>query len=130
MAERDAGSDELDEAVAGFLALALVGVGREREAVALALGALAPHPGALCPAARRGGPGSGTDAADNGAYTSSSRQKRKGQPSPLAPRPQRIANQPEHRVTHQVKPRRNASVKLAVVVLGGLLPGSMPVIRD
>lgn len=27
----------------GFLALALVDVGREREAVALALGALAPH---------------------------------------------------------------------------------------
>ncbi|MEH0844372.1 tetratricopeptide repeat protein [Micromonospora sp. CPCC 205711] len=42
-AERDAGSDELDDAVAGFLALALVDVGREREAVALALGALAPH---------------------------------------------------------------------------------------
>lgn len=42
-AERDAGSDELDDAVVGFLALALVDVGREREAVALALGALAPH---------------------------------------------------------------------------------------
>ena len=42
-AERDAGSDELDDAVAAFLALALVDVGREREAVGLALGALAPH---------------------------------------------------------------------------------------
>jgi hypothetical protein len=42
-AEREAGSDELDDAVAAFLALALVDSGREREAVALALGALAPH---------------------------------------------------------------------------------------
>jgi hypothetical protein len=42
-AERDAGSDELDDAVTGFLALALVDVGREREAASLALGALAPH---------------------------------------------------------------------------------------
>jgi hypothetical protein len=42
-AERHRGSDELDDAVSAFLALALVDVGREREAVALALGALAPH---------------------------------------------------------------------------------------
>jgi hypothetical protein len=35
--------DELDDAVRGFLALALVDVGREREAVTLALTALAPH---------------------------------------------------------------------------------------
>ncbi|HEV7711328.1 MAG TPA: tetratricopeptide repeat protein [Asanoa sp.] len=42
-AERGAGSDELDDAVVGFLALALVDVGREREAASLALGALAPH---------------------------------------------------------------------------------------
>ena len=42
-AERDAGSDALDDAVAVFLALALADVGREREALALALGALAPH---------------------------------------------------------------------------------------
>ncbi|RKT56172.1 tetratricopeptide repeat protein [Saccharothrix australiensis] len=42
-AERDAGSDDLDDAVRAFLALALVDVGREREAVSLALGALAPH---------------------------------------------------------------------------------------
>ena len=42
-AERDRGSDELDDAVAVFLALALADVGREREALALALGALAPH---------------------------------------------------------------------------------------
>lgn len=42
-AELDAGSDELDDAVRGFLALALTDVGREREAVSLALGALAPH---------------------------------------------------------------------------------------
>ncbi|MDG4823293.1 tetratricopeptide repeat protein [Asanoa sp. WMMD1127] len=42
-AERDAGSDELDDAVAGFLALALVEAGREREAASLALAALAPH---------------------------------------------------------------------------------------
>jgi tetratricopeptide (TPR) repeat protein len=42
-AERDAGSDALDDAVVVFLALALADVGREREALALALGALAPH---------------------------------------------------------------------------------------
>jgi len=37
------GSDHLDDAVRAFLALALVDTGREREAVALALSALAPH---------------------------------------------------------------------------------------
>ncbi|NUT92666.1 MAG: tetratricopeptide repeat protein [Saccharothrix sp.] len=42
-AEKDAGSDHLDDAVRAFLALALTDVGREREAVSLALGALAPH---------------------------------------------------------------------------------------
>lgn len=42
-AELAAGSDELDDAVRAFLALALVDTGREREAVALALAALAPH---------------------------------------------------------------------------------------
>jgi hypothetical protein len=42
-AERDAGSDELDDAVRGFLALALVDVGREREAAAIVIEALAPH---------------------------------------------------------------------------------------
>jgi tetratricopeptide (TPR) repeat protein len=42
-AERDAGSDELDDAVRAFLALALVDTGREREAVSVALSALAPH---------------------------------------------------------------------------------------
>ncbi len=42
-AERDAGSDELDDAVSAFLALALVDTGREREAASLALAALAPH---------------------------------------------------------------------------------------
>jgi tetratricopeptide (TPR) repeat protein len=42
-AELDAGSDELDDAVHAFLALALVDVGREREAASHALGALAPH---------------------------------------------------------------------------------------
>jgi thioredoxin-like negative regulator of GroEL len=42
-AERKAGSDELDDAVAAFLALALVDVGREREAVALALSTLSRH---------------------------------------------------------------------------------------
>lgn len=41
--ERDAGSDGLDDAVTGFLALALVDTGREREAAAIALRALAPH---------------------------------------------------------------------------------------
>jgi SAM-dependent methyltransferase len=42
-AELKAPSDELDDAVAGFLALALADVGREREAASLALQALAPH---------------------------------------------------------------------------------------
>ena len=42
-AERDAGSDELDDAVAAVLALALTDVGREREAVSVAVRALAPH---------------------------------------------------------------------------------------
>ena len=42
-AEREAGSDGLDDAVAAFLALALVDVGREREAAGLALAALARH---------------------------------------------------------------------------------------
>jgi tetratricopeptide (TPR) repeat protein len=42
-AERDAGSDELDDAVAAFLALALVDAGREREATGIALEALAAH---------------------------------------------------------------------------------------
>ncbi len=42
-AERNAGSDELDDAVSAFLALALVDTGREREAVGLALGALSKH---------------------------------------------------------------------------------------
>lgn len=42
-AERDRPSDELDDAVAAFLALALVDADREREAAALALEALAPH---------------------------------------------------------------------------------------
>ena len=42
-AELDAGSDELDDAVNAFLALALTDVGREREALSHALGALAPH---------------------------------------------------------------------------------------
>ena len=42
-AEREAGSDALDDAVAAFLALALVDTGRERDAVALALTALARH---------------------------------------------------------------------------------------
>jgi len=42
-AERERGSDELDDALAGFLALALVDCGREREAVALALTALSGH---------------------------------------------------------------------------------------
>ena len=41
--ELAAPSDELDDAVRAFLALALTDVGREREAVSLALGALAPH---------------------------------------------------------------------------------------
>ncbi|MGI8714457.1 MAG: tetratricopeptide repeat protein [Solirubrobacteraceae bacterium] len=42
-AERDQPSDELDDAVTGFLALALADHGREREALTLALTALAPH---------------------------------------------------------------------------------------
>lgn len=42
-AERKAGSDDLDDAVSAFLALALVDTGREREAVGLALGALSKH---------------------------------------------------------------------------------------
>ncbi|WP_433469998.1 tetratricopeptide repeat protein [Spirillospora sp. CA-128828] len=42
-AERKAGSDELDDAVTAFLALALTDVGREREAAGLALGALSRH---------------------------------------------------------------------------------------
>lgn len=41
--EMEAGSDHLDDAVRGFLALALADVGREREALSLALRALAPH---------------------------------------------------------------------------------------
>ncbi len=42
-AERERGSDELDDALGAFLALVLVDTGREREAVGLALAALAPH---------------------------------------------------------------------------------------
>ena len=42
-AEMNAGSDELDDAVRATLALALTDVGREREAVSLAVGALAKH---------------------------------------------------------------------------------------
>jgi hypothetical protein len=42
-AERTQPSDGLDDAVSGFLALALVDSGREREAVSIALAALAPH---------------------------------------------------------------------------------------
>lgn len=42
-AEREAGSDELDDAVTAFLALALTDIGREREAAGLALGALSRH---------------------------------------------------------------------------------------
>ncbi len=41
--ERAAVSDELDDAVSATLALALTEVGREREAVGIALAALAPH---------------------------------------------------------------------------------------
>ncbi|MFD4835668.1 tetratricopeptide repeat protein [Streptomyces sp. SID4919] len=41
--ELDAESDELDDAVRAFLGLCLADTGREREALALALGALAPH---------------------------------------------------------------------------------------
>jgi tetratricopeptide (TPR) repeat protein len=42
-AEREARSDELDDAVDAFLALALVDTGREREAVSVALTALSRH---------------------------------------------------------------------------------------
>ncbi|MWA06530.1 tetratricopeptide repeat protein [Actinomadura sp. LD22] len=42
-AEREAGSDELDDAVTAFLALALTDLDRDREAAALALGALSRH---------------------------------------------------------------------------------------
>jgi len=42
-AEQSAGSDDLDDAVSAFLALALVDTGREREAVSIALTALAHH---------------------------------------------------------------------------------------
>lgn len=42
-AERNAGKDDLDDAVAAFLALALTDAGRGKEAVSIALGALAPH---------------------------------------------------------------------------------------
>jgi hypothetical protein len=38
-----AGSDQLDDAVKAFLALALTDLGREREAVSIAVAALAPH---------------------------------------------------------------------------------------
>jgi tetratricopeptide (TPR) repeat protein len=41
--ELAAGSDRLDDAVRAFLALALVDTGQEREAVSVALTALAPH---------------------------------------------------------------------------------------
>ncbi len=41
--ELGAASDELDDAVHAFLALALTDVGRDREALSHALGALAPH---------------------------------------------------------------------------------------
>jgi tetratricopeptide (TPR) repeat protein len=43
IAEWDAGSDDLDDAVNAFLALALVDAGREREAVSVALTALSRH---------------------------------------------------------------------------------------
>jgi hypothetical protein len=43
MEELGAASDELDDAVRAFLALALTDVGREREAVSQALTALGPH---------------------------------------------------------------------------------------
>ncbi|TDC40842.1 tetratricopeptide repeat protein [Actinomadura sp. KC345] len=42
-AEREAVSDELDDAVTAFLALALTDLGRDREAVSLALDALSRH---------------------------------------------------------------------------------------
>ena len=42
-AEQENASDELDDAVAAFLALALVDAGREREATGIVLEALAAH---------------------------------------------------------------------------------------
>ena len=42
-AERERTSDQLDDAVSAVLALALADTGREREAVSVAVGALAPH---------------------------------------------------------------------------------------
>jgi len=42
-AERDAGSDELDDAVVAFTALALADLGREREALAMTILALSRH---------------------------------------------------------------------------------------
>ena len=42
-AEREQPSDRLDDALSGFLALTLADSGREREAVSVALRALAPH---------------------------------------------------------------------------------------
>lgn len=42
-AEREVGSDELDDAVSAVLALALADTGHEREAVSIAVAALAPH---------------------------------------------------------------------------------------
>ena len=42
-AELAAGSDQLDDAIRAFLALALTDVGRAREAVGLSIGTLAPH---------------------------------------------------------------------------------------
>jgi len=41
--EMDAGTDDLDDAVRAFLALALADTGRQREGLSLALAALAPH---------------------------------------------------------------------------------------
>ena len=43
MAERERASDDLDDAVSATLALALVDVGREREAVSVAVMALSHH---------------------------------------------------------------------------------------
>lgn len=43
LAERDQPSDDLDDALTAFLALTLADLGREREALSLALAALAPH---------------------------------------------------------------------------------------
>jgi tetratricopeptide (TPR) repeat protein len=42
-AEREAATDDLDDAIAAFLALALADAGRAREATGVALAALAPH---------------------------------------------------------------------------------------